>query len=211
MQDEPFHVPQTQRYCSGLFHRWDPKITTFPGLYIIGTAHARTLQLLGSVCLPDQYLPLVRFIAAVRTAQCNIVLTLHWYCRSCMFANNALSTAQSKISYIICHMQLLVCGKICNQSALLLESQHVSACLRTGSGLQHNTAEKLQFGAWSDLLCSLAQCIQATSSTGHLCCLHRNGKQAQAFFQSMVALDILLGMTHRLHRPVVSHWPMHQQ
>lgn len=101
MQDEPFHVPQTQRFCSGLFHRWDPKITTFPGLYIFGTAHARALQLLGSVCLPDQYLPLVRFIATVSTAQCNIMLTLGWQCSSCMLAENALSTAQFKTGYII--------------------------------------------------------------------------------------------------------------
>ena len=54
----------------------------------------------------------------------------------------------------------------------LLESQHVFAFLCTGSGLQHNTAEKLQFGAWGDLLRSLAECIPATSSSGFLCCLH---------------------------------------
>ena len=32
--DEIFHVPQTQRYCRGDFQYWDPKITTFPGLYL---------------------------------------------------------------------------------------------------------------------------------------------------------------------------------
>ena len=51
MQDEIFHVPQTQKYCRGLFTEWDPKITTFPGLYVAGAALGRThhhlLSLLG--------------------------------------------------------------------------------------------------------------------------------------------------------------------
>jgi alpha-1,2-glucosyltransferase len=33
-------VPATQRYCVGNFVTWDPKITTFPGLYVIGAAYA---------------------------------------------------------------------------------------------------------------------------------------------------------------------------
>ena len=39
-QDEPFHVPATQRYCAGDLLTWDPKITTFPGLYALGAAYA---------------------------------------------------------------------------------------------------------------------------------------------------------------------------
>ena len=35
-QDEPFHVGQTQQYCRAQFREWDPKITTFPGLYFFG-------------------------------------------------------------------------------------------------------------------------------------------------------------------------------
>ena len=35
-QDEPFHIGQTQQYCRGKFKEWDPKITTFPGLYFFG-------------------------------------------------------------------------------------------------------------------------------------------------------------------------------
>ena len=42
-QDEPFHVPQTQQYCAGRFKAWDPKITTFPGLYLLSTAVLRSL------------------------------------------------------------------------------------------------------------------------------------------------------------------------
>ena len=32
--DEIFHVPQAQKYCQAKFDEWDPKITTFPGLYL---------------------------------------------------------------------------------------------------------------------------------------------------------------------------------
>ncbi|KAI8463180.1 MAG: DIE2/ALG10 family-domain-containing protein [Monoraphidium minutum] len=39
--DEPFHVPAAQRYCAGNYATWDPKITTFPGLYAAGAAYAR--------------------------------------------------------------------------------------------------------------------------------------------------------------------------
>ena len=34
IHDEPFHVNQTQKYCAGQLREWDPKITTFPGLYV---------------------------------------------------------------------------------------------------------------------------------------------------------------------------------
>ena len=44
MQDEPFHVPQTQRYCAGRWREWDPKITTFPGLYLFGAALGRLVH-----------------------------------------------------------------------------------------------------------------------------------------------------------------------
>ncbi|ETV67852.1 hypothetical protein H257_16079 [Aphanomyces astaci] len=35
--DEVFHFPQTEHYCEGRWGVWDPKITTFPGLYVVGT------------------------------------------------------------------------------------------------------------------------------------------------------------------------------
>ena len=34
LQDEIFHIPQTQKYCAGDWKSWDPKITTFPGLCV---------------------------------------------------------------------------------------------------------------------------------------------------------------------------------
>ncbi|KAJ0401978.1 hypothetical protein ATCC90586_008915 [Pythium insidiosum] len=44
--DEIFHVPQAQRYCAGRFDEWDPKITTFPGLYVAAVALARVARAL---------------------------------------------------------------------------------------------------------------------------------------------------------------------
>ncbi|ETO68698.1 hypothetical protein, variant 3 [Phytophthora nicotianae P1976] len=39
--DEIFHIPQAQKYCEGRFDEWDPKITTFPGLYLASTLYAK--------------------------------------------------------------------------------------------------------------------------------------------------------------------------
>lgn len=41
--DEIFHVPQSDRYCRGILD-WDPKITTFPGLYLVSAPIARLLS-----------------------------------------------------------------------------------------------------------------------------------------------------------------------
>jgi hypothetical protein len=46
MQDEIFHIPQAQHYCRGEFSSWDPKITTFPGLYLYSSALPALLKLL---------------------------------------------------------------------------------------------------------------------------------------------------------------------
>ena len=43
-QDEIFHIPQAQEYCIGNFHSWDPKITTFPGLYLITAGAKRVVE-----------------------------------------------------------------------------------------------------------------------------------------------------------------------
>ena len=53
LQDEWFHVPQTQRYCRGDFHHWDPKITTFPGLYLLAAPYARAVAYLQSYVAPE--------------------------------------------------------------------------------------------------------------------------------------------------------------
>lgn len=45
--DEIFHLRQCQTYCAGRFSEWDSKITTPPGLYLLGYAYARALNLVG--------------------------------------------------------------------------------------------------------------------------------------------------------------------
>ncbi|CAI5730465.1 unnamed protein product [Hyaloperonospora brassicae] len=42
--DEIFHIPQAQHYCQDRFHEWDPKLTTFPGLYLVSTLCTRALS-----------------------------------------------------------------------------------------------------------------------------------------------------------------------
>lgn len=41
--DEIFHIPQCQRYCEGDFRYWDTKITTPPGLYLLGYVYQAAL------------------------------------------------------------------------------------------------------------------------------------------------------------------------
>ena len=40
-----YHVRQTQRFCTGSL-KYDPMITTFPGVYIVGVAWSQTLRLI---------------------------------------------------------------------------------------------------------------------------------------------------------------------
>ncbi|KAH9097533.1 hypothetical protein Ae201684P_001011 [Aphanomyces euteiches] len=47
--DEIFHFPQTVHYCHGEWGVWDPKITTFPGLYVVGTAYAHGMEWISHV------------------------------------------------------------------------------------------------------------------------------------------------------------------
>ncbi|KAK8807376.1 hypothetical protein WA158_004135 [Blastocystis sp. Blastoise] len=43
--DEVFHVNMTSRYYNGEFDYWDPLITTLPGLYYIGYAYCKLMNL----------------------------------------------------------------------------------------------------------------------------------------------------------------------
>lgn len=41
--DEEFHLNQMEHYCRGDFSYWDPKITTFPGLYLASLIYGEVL------------------------------------------------------------------------------------------------------------------------------------------------------------------------
>ena len=43
--DEIFHVPKAQRFCSGDFSNYDPKITTPPGLYILSLLMYKSIRI----------------------------------------------------------------------------------------------------------------------------------------------------------------------
>lgn len=42
--DEIFHLRQCQTYCASRFDKWDNKITTPPGLYLLGLVYAKSLE-----------------------------------------------------------------------------------------------------------------------------------------------------------------------
>ncbi|PWN31453.1 uncharacterized protein FA14DRAFT_151418 [Meira miltonrushii] len=44
--DEIFHIPQAQQYCKGEFAKYDPKLTTPPGLYIVSLIQGQIGSLL---------------------------------------------------------------------------------------------------------------------------------------------------------------------
>ncbi|KAF7989702.1 hypothetical protein HCN44_008376 [Aphidius gifuensis] len=49
--DEAFHIPQTQKYCSGNFFEWDKKITTLPGLYLLSAGLLAPLKQCNTISL----------------------------------------------------------------------------------------------------------------------------------------------------------------
>lgn len=53
--DEIFHIPQAQIYCHGLFHKWDPKITTPSGPYMFAFFVANLPNL--TLSYLDQWIP----------------------------------------------------------------------------------------------------------------------------------------------------------
>uniref|UniRef100_A0A7R9U9B9 Dol-P-Glc:Glc(2)Man(9)GlcNAc(2)-PP-Dol alpha-1,2-glucosyltransferase n=1 Tax=Pinguiococcus pyrenoidosus TaxID=172671 RepID=A0A7R9U9B9_9STRA len=63
--DEIFHAAQTQQYCEGDFTTWDPKITTFPGLYYAGLASARAREGFGESAQSACSLTSLRAVNAV--------------------------------------------------------------------------------------------------------------------------------------------------
>uniref|UniRef100_A0A182SS52 Dol-P-Glc:Glc(2)Man(9)GlcNAc(2)-PP-Dol alpha-1,2-glucosyltransferase n=1 Tax=Anopheles maculatus TaxID=74869 RepID=A0A182SS52_9DIPT len=58
--DEEFHLRQGDHYCHGRFQVWDPKITTFPGLYLASALVLRPLE-----ACSVYNLRLTSFIAAI--------------------------------------------------------------------------------------------------------------------------------------------------
>jgi DIE2/ALG10 family len=65
LQDEVFHIRQTQRFCTGNLD-YDSMITTFPGVYILGVIWSLVLRLVSwgpAVLSGTSPLPMVRVTA----------------------------------------------------------------------------------------------------------------------------------------------------
>lgn len=65
-------MPATQRYCAGDFVTWDPKITTFPGLYVLGAAYAAASATLLRVAGVTMVRPLALLYSALQLPPCVI-------------------------------------------------------------------------------------------------------------------------------------------
>lgn len=79
--DETFHVPQAQKYCNGVFHEWDPKITTLPGLYLISLGIVTPLSFVFGTDFCSVYgLRMVNVLFSVLNFYllCTIRQKLHW-------------------------------------------------------------------------------------------------------------------------------------
>lgn len=53
--DEIFHLRQCIKYCNNDFHDWDNKITTPPGLYILGYLYGKALNIVGNADYCSNY------------------------------------------------------------------------------------------------------------------------------------------------------------
>ena len=71
--DEIFHVRQAQAYCRGEYGVWDPKITTYPGVYLLSSGLHRLWEMstassscsLGELRFVNIILVLVTYVACV--------------------------------------------------------------------------------------------------------------------------------------------------
>ncbi len=61
-------MPQARRYCVGDWRAWDPKITTFPGVYLLAAAAARLLAAAGLPAAASCPTPLLRAVSAAAAA-----------------------------------------------------------------------------------------------------------------------------------------------
>lgn len=82
MQDEIFHVPQTQQYCSGAWWVWDDKITTLPGLYGISACIYHVISRIPFLSTLSCSLNFLRFINLVLGVACvplmnSLLMALH--------------------------------------------------------------------------------------------------------------------------------------
>lgn len=93
--DEYFHINQCKHYCQHDFYSWDTKITTPPGLYILGTVYnhllrslripnpcgltaLRSLNLIGGLCVLPLILPRSRNYWKVNIVSIPILYTYYF-------------------------------------------------------------------------------------------------------------------------------------
>ena len=77
--DEVYHIPQAQRFCINDFAHWDPKITTFPGLYLLSAGlHFILKRLIGE---SDSSTCSLSFLRNINVTLGVVLGFLFYYCR----------------------------------------------------------------------------------------------------------------------------------
>ncbi|CAM9569004.1 unnamed protein product, partial [Heterosigma akashiwo] len=113
-QDEIFHVRQTQAYCRNEFGTWDTKITTFPGVYILGLFWSffdgctlewlRTLNLVFAMLTPGlMYMmlrPRMESVAAVLTSLLLSLWPVHFFYHFMYYTD----PASTFFALLTCHL-----------------------------------------------------------------------------------------------------------
>ncbi|KAJ2299627.1 hypothetical protein IW139_001605 [Coemansia sp. RSA 353] len=129
--DEQFHIRQAQWYCMGAFNKWDPKLTTPPGLYIVSLA-VRTM----GACTLDR----------LRAVNCVLGCILFWTVYALIRQNTrpfraaikALTLCMLPTSFFFAHVYYTdIASLLCVLLAQLLSvhKRHVWAGVVGGAGV----------------------------------------------------------------------------
>lgn len=100
LQDEIFHIPQAQRYCAGEYGSWDPKITTFPGLYLLSAG----LQGISHLPCDEGFLRAGNFALAL------LLLLALQACRKMVRGSSAIILISFLVLTCMC---MIICTCIC--------------------------------------------------------------------------------------------------
>jgi alpha-1,2-glucosyltransferase len=111
--DEVFHVRQSQTYFAGVWSKWDPKITTPPGLYLWSYAAAGVLKTVGVSFEPSTAgLRATNAIVASALLPATVysLLRLDWIKRTrSKDIGHYKTTIQFSRDWQLCHVALNIC------------------------------------------------------------------------------------------------------
>ncbi len=103
--DEIYHYPQGLAYCQNKFYIWDPKITTFPGLYIISYIFKLILMLpLMVLRISDENNHIscsIMYYRGYNIVLATLSLVLYFECRRSLYPSSDMKVQNWLISIIL--------------------------------------------------------------------------------------------------------------